>query len=290
MRISGMGFVKRKSFNLAVRGRQVLNRNKTNSPFISGDSFSNACDVAIYGKKEISFEQLEKANSIFCPSERLEDFIEDYGQVISAKILVFGNTDRDFYQLKSDFPPSVKAVYLQNSHISNGFFRTLPIGIENLRYGRNGQLALFKQSYAKQEKNGKILLGPLSPTHPERIELDSWRTIQDSRLQSVSGYLQPKAHASLASMFQFIACPRGNGTDTHRFWETLYRGSVPVVKRSAWSQSISELGIPMVQIESWDFDEFITQSENMRPVSFNPERIPLLWMEYWESAFGSDTK
>ena len=290
MRISGMGFVKRKSFNLAVRARQVLNRNKTNSPFISGDSFSNACDVAIYGKKEISFEQLEKANSIFCPSERLEDFIEDYGQVISAKILVFGNTDRDFYQLKSDFPPSVKVVYLQNSHISNGFFRTLPIGIENLRYGRNGQLALFKEGYAKQEKNGKILLGPFSPTHPERVDLDFWRTIQDPRLQIVSNYLQPKAHASLASMFQFIACPRGNGTDTHRFWETLYRGAVPVVKRSAWSQSISELGIPMVQLESWDFDEFIAQSENMRPVSINPESIPLLWMKYWESAFASDIK
>jgi hypothetical protein len=28
----------------------------------------------------------------------------------------------------------------------------------------------------------------------------------------------------------FILCPRGNGRDTHRLWETLYLGSIPIVK------------------------------------------------------------
>jgi hypothetical protein len=28
----------------------------------------------------------------------------------------------------------------------------------------------------------------------------------------------------------FVLCPRGNGRDTHRLWETLYLGSIPIVK------------------------------------------------------------
>lgn len=35
-------------------------------------------------------------------------------------------------------------------------------------------------------------------------------------------------------------------SDTHRFLETLYRGSVPVVKRSAWTEIIEELGLRIV--------------------------------------------
>lgn len=290
MPISTINFVRQKSFNLTVRGRQAINRNRTSHPFISGDSFANSCDVAVYGKKEFSKGSLQKARSIFCPSERLEEFMTAHGQRISAEVLIFGNTDRDFYELECDFPPSVKAVYLQNSHISNDFFHTLPIGIENLRYGRNGLVTLFNESLSKQAKRGRILVGPFSPTHSERSELDSWRTIQHPRLQNVSNYLKPKALAALASTFQFIACPRGNGTDTHRFWETLYRGSVPVVKRSAWSQSINEIGIPIIQLESWNFDEFVELTEAMNPVSIYPENIPFLWMNYWESIFGSDVK
>jgi hypothetical protein len=109
-------------------------------------------------------------------------------------------------------------------------------------------------------------------------------------LQITSEHLKPKALALWASTFQFIACPRGNGTDTHRFWEALYRGSVPVVKRSAWSESINDLQIPMIQLESWDFEEFIERSEAVASVSIQPEKIPALWMGHWETVFGLDVK
>ena len=33
------------------------------------------------------------------------------------------------------------------------------------------------------------------------------------------------------SIYKFILSPWGNGIDTHRIWETLYSGSIPVVKR-----------------------------------------------------------
>ena len=290
MQIKPLDFVKRKGFNLTVRGRQAFNKNKTNYPYLSGDSFAQACDIVIFGTKEVSQLELREANSIFCPSDKLEALLTNYGDSISAKLLVLGNSDRDFYDLDLDFPSSVKAVYLQNSHISEGFFHTLPIGLENLRYGRNGLPSLFKNDYPEQEKTNKILVGPFSPTHPERSELNSWNGIRDPRLSVVSNHLRPSKLSSLASSFKFIACPRGNGTDTHRFWESLYRGSVPVVKKSLWSKSIRDLGIPCMQLESWDFEEFIEESRDFTPIVFNPKNLPILWVDYWENLFHSNLK
>lgn len=286
--MSKVSRLRQKGFNFTVRGKQALNRNRNNYPYLSGDSFASICDVNLYGMEEFSRAQIENAKSIFCQSEKLEEFLIVHGDQISAEVLVFGNTDRDFYEMNIDYPPSVKAVYLQNSHITNSFFHTLPIGIENLRYGRNGQKSLFKKSFAEKKKNGKILVGPFSPTHPERLELNHWNNVQHPRLQITTEHMRPKALATLASTFQFIACPRGNGTDTHRFWEALYRGSVPVVKRSAWSQSIDELGIPMIQLNSWDYEEFIEQSNAFNTTPVQPERISILWMEHWKRTFNSD--
>ena len=32
--------------------------------------------------------------------------------------------------------------------------------------------------------------------------------------------------------YKFVLCPRGKGTDTHRFWEILLVGSVPIVEKN----------------------------------------------------------
>ena len=41
----------------------------------------------------------------------------------------------------------------------------------------------------------------------------------------------------------FIACPEGNGIDTHRFWETLYMGRYPVVLHNRVTDAFIDLPI-----------------------------------------------
>jgi hypothetical protein len=276
-----------KRFNLFVRFKQKIYKNKTNYPYLSGDSFARACDVTVYNANKVPPTILADAYSIFCTGEKLEQFLEEYRGLINATILVVGNSDRDFYSLNCDFPRSVKAVYLQNSHISNGFFRTLPIGLENLRYGRNGLPSLFNYRETVGDKLNAILVGPYSPTHPEREELLPWGGILDDRIKFISNSLSPKKLANIASKYKYIACPRGNGTDTHRFWETLYRGSIPVVKKSLWSQSISDLGITLIQLNSWDFNEFCEEINNFNFDVNQPRESEILWMNYWEQILNS---
>jgi hypothetical protein len=61
----------------------------------------------------------------------------------------------------------------------------------------------------------------------------------------------------------FVLCPRGNGIDTHRLWETLYMGSIPVVRRDIAHSGWTDL--PIVFVDSWeDVTEDFLQAEQKR--------------------------
>jgi len=66
---------------------------------------------------------------------------------------------------------------------------------------------------------------------------------------------------------EFVVCPPGNGVDTHRFWETLYCGSTPIVKRG---QIIDPL---LRQYPAWIVDEW---EEVLDPVRRTETRLRLM--------------
>lgn len=48
----------------------------------------------------------------------------------------------------------------------------------------------------------------------------------------------------------FVLCPRGNGVDTVRLWETLYMGSIPIVKQHIVHKDWQDL--PILFVSSWE--------------------------------------
>jgi hypothetical protein len=48
----------------------------------------------------------------------------------------------------------------------------------------------------------------------------------------------------------FVLCPRGNGIDTHRLWETLYMESIPIVRRTPALTQFEDL--PISWVDSWE--------------------------------------
>jgi hypothetical protein len=279
--------ISRKLFSVQHRINKRIYGKQLNLPYLSGDGFESICDFSAYsrGVNLVSNTDISSAKSIFCTSQNVEKFIQEFGSRINANILVLGNSDRDFYEFDLQLPSSIKYVYLQNSHVSDNFFRTLPIGIENLRYARNGIPSLFSPKYYLRAKKNKVIAGPFSPTNDERNEIFDWKRIKHNSLDYFEGHISPTKFADITSRYLYVACPRGNGTDTHRFWETLYRGSIPVVKRSKWSDSIQNLKIPFIQLSSWDFEEFMEATDKQPYSAINPEELPVLWTDYWEKLF-----
>ena len=79
------------------------------------------------------------------------------------------------------------------------------------------------------------------------------------------------------SQFIFIICPFGGGLDTHRMWEALVLGCIPIIKTSGLDPLFEDLNVCIVQ--SWEQvnKEFLSQYlSNMKPRDRKK-----LTLEYW---------
>ena len=49
----------------------------------------------------------------------------------------------------------------------------------------------------------------------------------------------------------FSVCPRGNGQDTHRLWESIYLKTIPILLRNNFSLNFYNLNLPVLLIDNW---------------------------------------
>jgi hypothetical protein len=80
---------------------------------------------------------------------------------------------------------------------------------------------------------------------------------------------------------KFVLCPRGNGIDTHRIWEALYMGSIPIVIYEDAHHLFTDL--PILFIDDWNEinEDFLNQKyDEMSIVDWSYDKLKL---SYWEN-------
>lgn len=80
---------------------------------------------------------------------------------------------------------------------------------------------------------------------------------------------------------KFVFCPRGNGIDTHRLWETLYMGSIPIVKYEETHHLFTDL--PILFIEDWDEVNEDFLNEKHLEIINKEWNLDKLKISYWEN-------
>lgn len=262
-------------------------RNRTNEPFLSGDVFAKNADVSLFSR-DFSHAELTNARVIFCPSDRLEDATDRYSTILRNRILILGNGDRDFSDADQLLRIGARHVFAQNLCVGNEGLTCLPIGIENVRLARNGLPKLFPNINEATSKELRLLVGPFSPTHPEREVLLNQSSLlgDDAFYHLASSHVNPKEYAKLSSSSLLVAAPRGNGIDTHRFWEAMYRGTWPVVQESIWAQNLACHNLPFLVVESWSAKN-LESLKSVTAKSFIPKSVAALWWPYWQNLIRS---
>jgi hypothetical protein len=277
----------RKIETLAAVGIGYLFRHSIDRSRLSPDGFADLADVALFRDKwpTPDIKEIKAAKVVFLANHDVEGFIELYSSICKPKVLIVGDGDRDWRSF--DFPKlsSLRRVFLQNSYIeSDSKFRCLPIGIENRKYGRNGMPYNFLDFYIRRRKINGVFLGPLGETHPIRKLISELDLKHIRNVHKLSDRLSSLEFALESSKWTHVVAPRGNGKDTHRFWETLYRGSVPVVESDEWSMNISRYGIPMETVKRWTREEIQEIAESPKTQPVDPKSIPALWRDYWQES------
>jgi hypothetical protein len=256
-------------------------------PFLSG----------LVSKKRISqgfFRQLvEETNvyfgervALYVNSQDFEELVESDGIPLGTKIVVVGGDDLDFNCEKISGLQLRQGIKFFIQHLDcpeSGNVYLLPIGIEDLSRARNGLNWHFTKRKRTSRKVNKMLVGPFKITDPSRSQLAK-TALEMPRITLLENRKASFIYSYLASRHRFILCPRGAGIDTHRFWESLYRGSIPIVLKSNWSETLSHYDIPFIQVDAWEKIQFLDFDAFDKP---QPDNLDYLLTDWWVSRFAS---
>ncbi len=269
-----------------VRLRRLQYRGRTSFPMLSGDAFASVADVVV--DKPLSqmssacLRSVRDAGVIFCKSEFLRDMLAE-GSRLSARTILAGNSDVEFHDHPERLPPRLRLLLLQNSYVSdNCRIYTLPIGLENLALGQNGLPKLFRHT-SVADQSAKVLIGPFGATHSARAELCEQFRSTPGPWEVREERMSPGKLAKVMSDCSHVLCPRGNGVDTHRHWEALYRGAVPVVEESSWSLSLRVYGFPQMICASLTPQSLLVAlaGRDLSRPRVRPTLLPWLWIPTW---------
>lgn len=277
---------------IGVYLKRLVRWRRLSWPYLTVDAFARLAEVYIspprFFVKPPTDHEIRNAKVIFCPSDKLEEFLSTHKNSINPNVIISGNSDYEFHVTPENIPNSVQMLLLQNSFISdNKRIFTMPIGVENFRFGVNGNPRLFKYSHTPKSARGRVLFGPFGATHPIRalVKLE-FRSIPSNWLY-LHSRIKPRKYRKLIKYnFEYVVSLRGNGVDTHRLWETLYRGRKAIVKNDSWLMSLPFIHPYVRTVDEWCIQE-VKDSLTSGAQDFNPRDIPQLWMPYWEKMIKS---
>ena len=171
--------------------------------------------------------------------------------------------------------PKLLTWFAQNGEFSHSKLRALPIGLANNQWGAERLVGAFKaaQTYRKTKC---IYVNFSASTHPGR------GAIFDA-IADVPGVTQPGAvpydqYITGMAEHQFCLCPRGNGIDTHRFWEAQYVDCIPILLKQDWTQAYSNL--PVLLLDTWS---------NLKSINLAEKYIEISTTAYNRSSLALDT-
>jgi hypothetical protein len=151
--------------------------------------------------------------------------------------------------------------FAANVALEHPKLRPLPLGIANPHWPHGNVETLRRVQQASAAKTRLFDVSYAVETNPrERRRCAQETGLAPEPPLPFAPYLE-----RLAASF-FSICPRGNGIDTHRVWEALYLRTVPVVTRSALTETHRDL--PLFVLDDWG--EFSS-------IRFSPELYADVW-------------
>lgn len=180
----------------------------------------------------------------------------------------------------SKLPKSIKSWYCINSSTSNSKLKPIPIGIAN-EYEKNLSSKDFKilNSDFFDEKEYLLYVNfNINTNRRKRAHL--YDLFKNNPKFLVSSHNTNKIiYKNNIMRSSFVLCPEGNGINTHRFWETIYLGSIPVVEERSHYESFRDL--PVLVVDKYDNitnEVLLDFLNNNRNTEYNLEKLNF---EYW---------
>ena len=224
---------------------------------------------------------------VFCKIDEVLRFFERLRLTRKKIILVTGEGDLPCNAFRQKFlPANVARWFAMNVTESHPRTTAYPLGLGSPR--SRATLRAEEISAARPEglpRDRWLFVNFRSDTNPavrqpvfddfkSRSKSADWITIQPPSERGSNG-----AFLDALARHRFVLCPPGNGVDTHRMWEALLAGAIPVVLRSQAMEPFSELPILFV-------DDFRDVTKGLLEAALQkypapPAVPPVMTSEFW---------
>ena len=181
-------------------------------------------------------------------------------------------------------PSNVILWYSTNINYSHKSLKAIPIGIaDNDRKNLSlNEIANYMetQKISDDLANNKLLYVNFRENTNlkhrtglyEYFQQFSWTLVDDSNLNN-------EEYFNKIAMFPFVFCPWGNGFDSHRIWESLSAGSIPITKAHITFEQYKD--VPIVLVDDYKDitqDYLLSLQETSLAKKFNNNE---LYVDHW---------
>jgi len=283
--------------------------NIINVEIISGEKIQNLADIAVidngnpnnikYSKQYFNIKNSNLNNKInlfidakiiYVKTDHLIYFEKHILQkLINKFVLITHNSDHIINEKYINILNNSNLIkwYGQNIKMVHHKLIAIPIGIANSQWS-HGNINLLEQTMKKTANNEKIntLYVNFSVDTNKKIRNEIKNILVLNGYRFTSPNLSWNDYLNELSTYKFAICPEGNGPDSHRIWECLYLGVIPVLKKSISFDQFSDL--PILFIDDWKQinDDFLKkQYLKIKENTYKTEKLDL---KYWKKMLTDD--
>jgi len=260
------------------------------SEYLHGDRFVGLADWAFNNDASMKDCQFGGRDGVvFCCTHYVEKIFEVMRGQPHQFVLITHNSDWNVKEeLYAKKPSNVVHWFAQNVLVDKHDLIPIPIGFERQGLAKDRDVAGTMQAQMKAGRPGrqKWCYLNISPSTNDAERLHVLRALRwkfhfvTARTRRVSY----TTYVSEMASHRFVVSPPGNGVDCHRTWESLYLGSIPIVKDSVCMRAFAPVGLMGVpdisEISKLELREYFEHSRQVGD-------LRLLFFSYWKSLISS---
>lgn len=258
---------------------------------LNSDTFRGLCDHAFWHNAEPSENpHFQHGDIVFCKIDEVWRLFRALRRTRKRIVLVSGEGDNPVTPaLWEQKPPQVSAWFGMNMFASAETAYPIPLGLGNSEGRKTPHWNEIQNAKSTSPSRTRLLYANFgtrsNPAIREPLQnwvehpSQNWITRQaHTDAAGKAGYLQ-----DLLS-HHFVLCPPGNGEDTHRMWEALYCGAIPVVKNSPPMRDFHKLPVLFVNDFTSLTPQFLEEKIGSWTLSSRQQLDAGFWKDRFQSA------
>jgi hypothetical protein len=228
--------------------------------------------------------ELKDNDVIFSHSEVVDilfKLLKKFSQLKNLKLITHQSDRAIDKRLFNKKPKNVSSWYSPNINLKSDGLFSIPIGVNNFYnenfFNKKIQNNFFLNRINEEKKEVVYVNFTLDTNQKHRKKALEHAKLLPDKNKFIDTSNDSFNYFENISKSKFTLAPWGNGIDTHRFWEALYLGSIPVTMKHTHFEEFSEL--PAIFLNN--YSELTTDNLKKQNQNFEPNDIEILDINYW---------